>query len=382
MVSGALMVTMGCVVGEGAERAEGAELDALLVDMLDEHELPAIGAVAFRGEALLYRGAVGIRAAGRPDKVTVSDKWHLGSLTKSMTATLAAMLVEEGQVRWEATLQDMLGASFAIGVAYRGVTLRDLLRHRGGFPTDTTSRFWWRLMRDEGGERDQRSRVLAVVFAMEPETPPCTVARYANLNYMVAGAMLEQASGTAWRELIQKRLFGPLEMGSAGFGPPAAGDMRGVVSQPWGHDAEGKAIAPDIRTADNPPVLGPAGTVHCSLSDLARFGAFHLRRGTLHDRSRLLAAPAFDTLHGIDQADDEWGMGWVKASRSWAGGTALSHNGTNTMNFAVIWLAPARDFGVAVVCNQGGEAARLATDEVAGALISHFLPLISTGSSR
>ena len=224
-------------------------------------------------------------------------------------------------------------------------------------------------MRDKGDEREQRERVLKAVFQMEPETPPVIRTNYANLNFIVAGGMLEQATDTPWQELIRKQLFDPLGMASAGFGPPASG---AETKQPWGHNAQGTAIPPSAETADNPPVLGPAGTVHCSLNDLARYYSFHLRKGTSQKGQRLVAADAFDTLHGLDQDADEWGFGWIKAERPWAGGIALHHSGTNTMFYAIVWLAPARDFGVVVVTNQGGDNAAKATDVVAGSLAQRY----------
>ena len=59
--------------------------------------------------------------------------------------------------------------------------------------------------------------------------------------------------------------------------------------------------------------------------------------------------------------------------RGWAGGTALTHAGSNTMNFCVVWMAPLKDFAVLVCTNQGGPAAAKATDDAAAALIRNYL---------
>ena len=110
-------------------------LSALLEKTTAEYDLPAMGAIAFRSNALLDREVTGVRARGQNEKVTLEDKWHLGSLTKSMTATLAAMAVEQKKLSWSTSIQDSLGKDFKIAPAYQSVTLRDLLRHRGGFPS-------------------------------------------------------------------------------------------------------------------------------------------------------------------------------------------------------------------------------------------------------
>ena len=61
------------------------------------------------------------------------------------------------------------------------------------------------------------------------------------------------------------------------------------------------------------------------------------------------------------------------ARRSWSGGDALNHTGSNTMWFSNAWLAPRRDFAVVVLTNVGGDDAAKATDEVAAQVIAGWL---------
>jgi len=65
----------------------------------------------------------------------------------------------------------------------------------------------------------------------------------------------------------------------------------------------------------------------------------------------------------------DYALGWLTVEREWGGGIVLNHNGSNTMNIATVWIAPARDFAVLVVCNQGGPVAFKACDEAASKLI-------------
>jgi CubicO group peptidase (beta-lactamase class C family) len=180
--------------------------------------------------------------------------------------------------------------------------------------------------------------------------------------------MLEKAAGKSWEELMRAMLFTPLGMESAGFGAPAT---LGRVDQPWGH-AKGllsgiKAVSPGPR-ADNPAAIGPAGTVHCSLPDLARYVVFHLTGE--EGASKLLKAEAFRKLHTSAGAD--YALGWIVLEREWAGGRALMHNGSNTMFYAVVWMAPDRDCAVIVATNVGVNAAAAGCDEAAAKLIQKF----------
>ena len=73
-----------------------------------KYGLPALAAAVVRSGALAAAGATGVRVLGRDDKVQISDRFHLGSNTKAMTATLAGMMVDEGRLAWTTTIGEAL----------------------------------------------------------------------------------------------------------------------------------------------------------------------------------------------------------------------------------------------------------------------------------
>ena len=117
---------------------------------------------------------------------------------------------------------------------------------------------------------------------------------------------------------------------------------------------------------DNPPVMGPAGRVHSTIQDWARFVQDHLR-GAAGDVA-LLNKDSYPNLH-TPPLGGNYALGWLVLQRRWGGGTVLHHAGSNTMNYANLWVAPRRGFAVLICVNQGGDAAFRATDAVASALI-------------
>jgi CubicO group peptidase (beta-lactamase class C family) len=169
-------------------------------------------------------------------------------------------------------------------------------------------------------------------------------------------------------------VFGPLGMTSAGFGPPGT---PGATDQPWGHASDGCRPVPPGPAADNPPVIGPAGTVHSSLRDWAAFASLHLR-GARGEVGLLLRPETFQQLHrpmpGNYTAEGRlYAHGWVVAQWARAGGTALAHVGTNTMWYAVIWVAPARDVAFLAATNCGGDGALRACDAAIDAASQLYL---------
>jgi CubicO group peptidase (beta-lactamase class C family) len=364
------------VAGPGV--CASGSLGEWLEPIREANRLPALAAAVVKGGETVAVGAVGVRRHDSSEPVTVDDRWHIGSCTKSMTAALAAMLVEEGRLRWDTTL-DELFADLApqMPPPWRSVTLEQLLAHRGGAPHGLDEHGLWRQLRQrvDRPPREQRDYLTRELLTRHtPAAPPGTRTIYSNAGYSLAGHAIETLLDCPWEDLLREWLFQPLGMASAGFGAPAT---VGKVDQPWGHtvdeDGQWQAVAPGLH-ADNPAAIGPAGTVHCSVGDLARYAAWQLAGA--RGEGRLLHPETFERLHTPVDADSEYALGWVATRRSWAEGTVLTHAGSNTMFFAVMWIAPQKDFAVVVCTNAGGEVAEKAVDGVAATLIGEFLPSI------
>jgi CubicO group peptidase (beta-lactamase class C family) len=116
--------------------------------------------------------------------------------------------------------------------------------------------------------------------------------------------------------------------------------------------------------------MGPAGTVHCTMTDWSKFLIDQLRGGS--GMKALLPNEIYQAMQTPAPKSD-YGYGWGIVDRPWAGGKALTHAGSNTMNFCVCWLAPAKKFGVLVCTNQGGTNSQKAADDAASALIRVYL---------
>lgn len=328
--------------------------------------LPALGAIAFKGAKVLEQAVTGVRLRTTPGTaVTTNDVFHMGSLTKSMTAVLAAQFVEKGRLRWESTLGEVLDR-LPLHPQVRPVTLWQLLRHRSGLRRDIPDGLYEELKLSDIPPRQQRRELARVMLAKPPEREPESVFEYSNAGYTFAGLMLETVADEPWEVMVTRAVFAPLLLRSGGFGAPAKDPDK--VDQPWGHRADGVPVRPGPQ-ADNVPAIGPAGTVHLSLPDLTRYAQWHLREAG--PKPGLITASSLGRLHGVGQPDDYYG-GWNRAARPWAGGQAITHTGSNTMFFAVVWLAPDRDFGVLAACNQGGETAEKTCDAACAHLIGRY----------
>lgn len=354
--------------------ADSKELVEVIEPIRKKYALPAMAwAVIMQGQTTAW-GATGFRKAGNNVQVISNDKFHIGSCTKAMTATIIAMLVERGKLRWGITLSEAFpDMAKEMHPDYRNVTLSHLLDHRGGLPPANKSwpkdKSFMDMYNLPGSAMEQRMAYARMILRQEPEAKPGTKYIYSNAGYSIVGVIAEQAMKTSWENLMRTMLFEPLGMTTAGFG---AMGTPGKIDQPWQHrmnDEKLSAVEPG-RFSDNPPVLGPGGTVHCSIRDWAKFITAHLKGPK--GEGCLLKSETFALLHTAGFGGD-YASGWVVTKRDWAGGKVFTHTGSNTMNFAVVWMAPKRDFAVLVASNQGGGDVEKACDEACWTLIKEFL---------
>ena len=320
--------------------------------------LPAIAGASFRSAGVIAVGASGFRRDGDPVEVTNGDLWHVGSITKSFTSALVGRYVERKELSWSSTLGDVFGVARARKFA--GVTLVDLLSHRAGLPANTPAPHNAHLA-DPAAVVAQRRQIVDFILATDPLSAPGEQFLYSNVGYVIAGAMLEEKKGRPWEDLIRAEIAAPLRLSSIGFGAPGSPES---LQQPRGHRNPGtpgaKLIPIEPPLADNPPYLGPAGTLHMTIGDLARWGQEHLRgeRGT----DGILTAATFRRLHQPARNDASYAMGW--AIRRDNNRLTIWHNGSNTMWYAIVAFDPAADLGIVIATN-GSIAAGRAIDAAA-----------------
>ena len=240
------------------------------------------------------------------------DRWHVGSITKSMTATLLAVLEDDGRLSLDDRLPALL-PDIEMAGGWGACTLHHLLTHTAGaranFPNKAQS-----VWPDTAEELvAARRRFIADVLAKEPESPCGERFAYSNVGYTIAGHVAETVAGKPYEALLQ--------------------------------------------------MMAPAGAVHMTIGDLARYGAAHLAGGSATS-PRLLPRAAWERLH--TPFLDDYASGWVRVERGWAGGPVLWHNGSNTLWYALLMLLPARNTVLAFATNDGAiQAAETAFVELA-----------------
>ena len=126
---------------------QSKEIATKLAEICRKHDVPAMSAAVVNSKGLVQSQCFGVRKRGTSDKVELSDRFPIGSNTKSMTATLAAVLVDAGKIQWETTIGEVWpkATDKDLHPKLRKVTLDQLLSHQGGVASnisDLSSEAW------------------------------------------------------------------------------------------------------------------------------------------------------------------------------------------------------------------------------------------------
>jgi len=286
-----------------------------------EENISAIGAVAFDSQEITTFLVSGKTRSDQDIEVKKESVWHIGSDAKAMTATLMAVLVEKKLITWETAMGEVFpNLADEFHPEARKITITQLLSHTAGLPANPISKN--RIL----------SRLAVTKIALKKE--PTKGFLYSNFGYIIAGAVINQRLGTTWEKAIIENLFTPLGIKSVGFGPPQGPEaIHGHHNgQPMAHD--------------NPPMYGPAGGLHLTLSDWVLFCQDQIKGH--HGEGKLLTQASYRKLH--TPISNNYALGWGTRSKD-GKVTRLSHDGSNTMWYARAVLDLRKKRGTLITLN-------------------------------
>src|SRR5262249_53299957 len=158
---------------------------------------------------------------GSPDLVTKEDRWLVGSIGKSMTSTLLATFIDEGKLKWDSKLGDLL-KDIPMKDAYKGVTLEQVMQHVGGIPQDSGFS-GATIQRITGSLKDPteiREAYAKDILGRDPIGKPGERFAYSNAGYALLGHIAERIGKKPFEVLLKERVFDPIGMKSAIAGQP------------------------------------------------------------------------------------------------------------------------------------------------------------------
>ena len=337
-------------------------LQHFLSELSRHYQLPAIAGAVIEADGSVDSSVFGQNKAVGGRGLTPKAIFHLGSCGKSLTSLLAATFVEEGALRWNSTIAEVIPEfRDLIDQERANVTLAELLSHTSGIQPFTSDREVF------GGESYLTSldgpiitarRAFALwVLKQRPASDPGEFS-YSNAGYAIVASMLERISDKPYEQLLEERVFEPLALNSAIVGFAVSEDP----SEPWRHlerDDNGVGIPLERGERKYPAVLNPAGNISMSIDDFASYVAFHSQG--LRGANQVVSAETVAALHRpvVRISDGEqYALGWYIRQID---GTAVStHSGSDRTIFAIMSIDHSNGRAVAVATNIGGQESEMA----------------------
>jgi CubicO group peptidase (beta-lactamase class C family) len=370
-----------CAKGEWRPAIQNDEsLTTLLLEMKEKYNQPAMAAALVYGDRIIAKATIGNIVYGTEQAATEKSRFHIGSTTKSMTAVLVAILVKEGKLSYDMTLEQAL-PDMPMLDDYRGVTISDLLNNKAGIiafqlvtleDPEVVKKLMEEIPAEYPDPTEQRREVTKLALSLEPIAEPGTKVVYSNVGWPIIGYIIERAAEKSYESLLRERIFKPLGMNSTRIGGWPASESE--PDQPRGHYINQESPGEPIpQKLDDEYVLSawmsPSGGVHCTIGDYALYAREHLLG--LQGKGKLLGQEEYATLHSIHvttnlrdmyphmQQDREamFGYGWgiVKKDK----GNLSSGAGSGGTFFAQIYVYPALNIAFVGFTNCGNGAAAL-----------------------
>lgn len=333
-------------------QADLKKLDAYFSKAQKDWEVPGMAVAIVKNDKVVFAKGYGVRELGKSDKVDEHTLFAIASNSKSFTAAALAQLVDEKKLSWNDPVQKYL-PSFQLYDPYVSaeVRVRDLLSHRTGLGTYSGDLVWY-------GTPYSREEVVRRARYLKQDYPFRSGYGYSNIMFITAGEVLHKVSGKPWEEVVRERFFTPLGMNNT---VTSTHDLKGKtnVATPHG-EWEGKIVTFPWYNWD---VMGAAGAIISSVSDMAQWLRVHLNYGMYNGKQivsgrqvRFMWTPHNSYfLDSTAQARmpernfSGYGLGWTLMD--YRGRLVAGHSGGYDGMFSRMAVIPQEKLGIVILTN-------------------------------
>jgi len=328
-----------------------SELDMYIANVLSQWQIPGIAIAIVRNDSTLVTRGYGVRQLGKADRVDEHTVFDIASLSKSFTATAAAILVDRGALHWDDPVRRHLqNLVLPTDSLTQQATIRDFLSHRTGL--DAANMMWVLT----GVDRDE---VLRRTRYLRAATPFRQEMVYSNVGYTVAGEAAAAAARMEFEEMLRDLVIRPLHL-SETWTYEQTGTVPNVAAPHATLAGRQQAISRKLQRQST----APAGTVQSSAWDIARWMRLHLNNGVLEGKryvsdsamramhsiqARIATTPAMRAARLVQDTLVGYGLGWQ--IMDYRGHRLLWHTGNGNGQIAYMALFPNERLGVAVFVN-------------------------------
>jgi len=355
---------------KAASKPSLAGFDQYITKTMQDWKDPGLAIAVVKDDSIVLMKGYGTRTMGKTEPVDEHTMFAIGSSSKAFTATLVAMLVDQGKMKWDDPATAYLpGLQLYDPYVTRELTVRDLLTHRSGLARGDVMWYATDYNRDE---------ILRRVRFLKPTWSVRSRFGYQNIMYLAAGQAAARAAGTTWDELVRDRIFSPLGMTESNT---SVRELAGRANVATPHtDVNDTLMTVPWHNIDN---IGPAGSINSNVFDMIKWVRFQLAQGKAGGKS-LVSASALGETHTAQMtipvsADgrqlnpythlQSYGMGWFL--QDYRGRELDQHGGNIDGMSAMVAIMPEEKIGLVILTNANGSPVpTIAMNRVLDALLN------------
>lgn len=333
-----------------AARAALEGFGEVVTKAVEDFNVPGLAIAIVAGGEVAYAEGFGHRDLEGDLPMTPDSLFAIGSTAKAMTATVLAMLVDEGKLDWdEPVTQYLPGFRLADPMITARITPRDLVTHRSGLPRHDL--LWY------NNKDGSRAEMVARFPHLELSADLRETFQYNNLMFMTAGYLTGRLSGGTWEEAVRQRLFAPLGMERSNFSV-ADSQQDNDHALPYRENDDDELESVPFRSID---LIGPTGSVNSSVREMSRWLALNLSQGRADDEQLLSPATLTDvhaphmttTLPGPESRVSQRAYGLVWMVEVYRGHRRIAHGGGIDGFITSVMLFPDDELGLVAFNNRG-----------------------------
>jgi CubicO group peptidase (beta-lactamase class C family) len=338
---------------KAAAKPSLAGFDQYITKTMQDWKDPGLAIAVVKDDSIILMKGYGTRTMGKTEPVDEHTMFAIGSASKAFTATLVAMMVDQGKMRWDDPATTYLpDLQMYDPYVSRELTLRDMLTHRSGLARGDLMWYATDYNRDE---------ILRRVRFLKPSGSVRARFGYQNIMYLAAGQAAARTAGTSWDQLVRDRIFTPLGMTESNT---STRDLQGKTNVATPHsEVDDTLMTVPWHNIDN---IGPAGSINSNVSDMIKWVRFQLAQGKVGGKS-LVSPSAIGETHtaqmtipvGADARQvnpfthlEAYGMGWFL--QDYRGRELDQHGGNIDGMSAMVAIMPEEKIGMVILTNANG----------------------------
>lgn len=332
-------------------KGQYSSADSAIQVIMGSHKVMGMSVAVVKKNELVYAQSFGLKNQETKTALNNSDIFRIASISKSFSATAIMQLVEKRLISLDDDMSKLVG--FIIRnpkYPETPITLKMVLSHRSSI-NDSQGYF----------------SLDAINPAKNPNWAKCynnyapdSGYMYCNLNYNMAGTIIEKISGERFDRYIQNHILQPLQL-YGGYCVDSldkqkfatiyeySTDSAKFIASPNAYAARSEEIA-NYTMGYSTPVFSPTGGMKISASDLAKYMIMHSKMGKFNGK-RIIARRSAKQMQTMISEKEQYGLALSKSNKLIEGVWLTGHTGSAYGLNSAMFFEPNKQYGFVVIIN-------------------------------